>query len=208
MAVLMAMKDPIGCKGDSMAWYDTHQDLITDYMMIEQNISKPEELLSWRDCEPKFKPIHLQAYRNDYKDGDYDYFFSLHSAKYPLSNLVFDKDVTALVYGNPKASATKIRRQLCAVLNDWWLTHPEHHSPKTREKNMSEFDIIKIEETSNGAAYATLKNGDELAIASNGVARYNGSLYQNYSEILNIVTVETVFKSMALEISQIKRESV
>lgn len=101
-----------------MAWYSPQQGLTTDYMMIEQNIARPEELLSWRDCESTFKPIHLQAYRNDYKDGDYDYFFSLRSPKYPLSNLVFDKDVTTLVCGNPKASAATIRKKLFKIMND------------------------------------------------------------------------------------------
>lgn len=62
----MVTKDPIGCKGGIMAWYSPQQGLTTDYMMIEQNISISEELLSWRDCESTFKPILLQAYRNDY----------------------------------------------------------------------------------------------------------------------------------------------
>ncbi|CUW10718.1 hypothetical protein [Leuconostoc gasicomitatum] len=117
-----------------MAWYNPHQDLITDYMMIEQNISRTEELLSWRDCESKFQPIHLQAYRNECKDGDYDYFFSLHSAKSPLTNLVFDEDVTTLVCGNSKASCATIRKKLFKLMNDWWCDTPERHSSKAKEQ--------------------------------------------------------------------------
>lgn len=123
-----------------MAWYDTHQDFISDYMLIEQNISRPEELLSWRDCEPTFKPIHLQVYRNDYKDGDYDYFFSLRSAKCPLSNLVFDKDVTTLVCGNRKTSASTIRKKLFKIMNDWWLNNPDYHSPKSDKEPQNDRD--------------------------------------------------------------------
>lgn len=121
-----------------MAWYSPQQGLTTDYMMIEQNIARPEELLSWRDCESTFKPIHLQAYRNDYKDGDYDYFFSLRSAKYPLSNLVFNKDVTELVCGNPKASAATIRKKLFKIMNEWWLHNPDYHSPKSDKEQQND----------------------------------------------------------------------
>ncbi|WP_243130162.1 hypothetical protein [Leuconostoc citreum] len=73
-----------------MAWYSPQQGLTTDYMMIEQNVARPEELLSWRDCASTFKPIHLQAYRNDYKDGDYDYFFHcvLQNIHYPILFLI------------------------------------------------------------------------------------------------------------------------
>ncbi len=121
-----------------MAWYSPQQGLTTDYMMIEQNISISEELLSWRDCESTFKPILLQAYRNDYQDGDYDYFFSLRSANYSLSNLVFDIDVTALVCGNRKASAATIRKKLFKIMNDWWLHNPDYHSPKSDKEQQND----------------------------------------------------------------------
>lgn len=73
-----------------MAWYEPHQGLITDYMMIEQNISITAELLSWRDCDKQFIPIRLQAYRNDYKDDDYDYFSHcvLQNIHYPILFLI------------------------------------------------------------------------------------------------------------------------
>ncbi|TDV88228.1 hypothetical protein C7818_11928 [Leuconostoc mesenteroides] len=121
-----------------MAWYEPHQGLITDYMMIEQNISITAELLSWRDCDKQSKQIRLQAYRNDYNDGDYDYFFSLRSAEYPLSNLVFNKDVTELVCGNPKASAATIRKKLFKIMNAWWLNSPDYHSPKSDKEQQND----------------------------------------------------------------------
>lgn len=119
-----------------MAWYEPHQDLITDYMMIEQNISITAELLSWRDCDKQLKQIRLQAYRNDY--NDYDYFFSLRFAEYPLSNLVFNKDVTELVCGNPKASAATIRKKLFKIMNAWWLNSPDYHSPKSDKEQQND----------------------------------------------------------------------
>lgn len=121
-----------------MAWYSPQQGLTTDYMMIEQNISITTELLSWRDCDSKLKPIHLQAYRNDYNDGDYDYFFSLRFAEYPLSNLVFNNDVTELVCGNPKASAATIRKKLFKIMNAWWLNNPDYHSPKSGKEQQND----------------------------------------------------------------------
>ncbi|WP_273725637.1 hypothetical protein [Leuconostoc mesenteroides] len=121
-----------------MAWYEPHQGLITDYMMIEQNISITAELLSWRDCDKQFKPIRVQAYRNDYNDSDHDYFFSLRFAEYPLSNPVFDKDVTALVCGNPKASAATIRKKLFKIMNAWWLNNPDYHSPKSDKEQQND----------------------------------------------------------------------
>lgn len=116
-----------------MAWYNSHPELITEYVMIEQNIAVTEELISWRNLSKQAQPIRLQAYQNTYLDLDYDYLFSLRQAKYPLTSLVFDQDVTNIVCGNPKASAAKIRRQLCDVINAWWLAHPERHSQKAIE---------------------------------------------------------------------------
>lgn len=113
-----------------MAWYKPHRYLITEYLLIEQNIERNEELLSWRELGKKTHPIHLQGYRNDYLDGDYDYFFSLRRAQYSLTNLVFDLDVTEIVCGNKAATAASIRKKLCLFMNDWWQKHPEKQSPK------------------------------------------------------------------------------
>jgi len=118
-----------------MAWYTSHKALITEYLCIEQNISLNEELVSWRDMPKDYQLIRLQAYINHYQDGDYDYFFSLHSAKNPLTNLVLDEDVTTLVCGNSKASCATIRKQLFKLMNDWWCANPERHSSKAKEQD-------------------------------------------------------------------------
>jgi len=68
---------------------------------------------------------------------------------------------------------------------------------------MSEFTVISIEETDDGIAFAKLKNGDDLSLASNGVARYNGSLFKDYSDIISNVTLETIFDAMAHEIDSL-----
>ena len=68
---------------------------------------------------------------------------------------------------------------------------------------MSDYQVIKVEiHEENGVAYADLKNGDVLTIASNGLARYNGEYVTDYANILSFVDIHTVFERFAKMIEQ------
>ena len=66
---------------------------------------------------------------------------------------------------------------------------------------MTAFDVRNIEISENNVAYATLENGDVLTIASNGLARHNGSIVRNYGDILSRVPVERLFDVLAREVA-------
>lgn len=65
-----------------------------------------------------------------------------------------------------------------------------------------QYEIINIDTSNDVVAYADLKNGDQLSISFNGLARHNGELVNNYSTIMNHVAIKTLFESLALEISK------
>lgn len=66
---------------------------------------------------------------------------------------------------------------------------------------MAAFDVKSIEINENNVAYATLENGDVLTIASNGLARHNGSIVRSYDDILSVVPVATIFDVIAKEVA-------
>lgn len=66
---------------------------------------------------------------------------------------------------------------------------------------MAAFDVKSIEINENNVAYATLENGDVLTIASNGLARHNGSIVRSYGDILSVVPVATIFDVIAKEVA-------
>lgn len=47
---------------------------------------------------------------------------------------------------------------------------------------------------------ATLKNGDEITIASNGLARHNGTYFKNYGDIIALVSIDTILSAIFLEL--------
>lgn len=64
------------------------------------------------------------------------------------------------------------------------------------------FEIISKETTNNGVMIATLKNGDEISIASNGLARHNGTYFKDYGDILASVSIDTILDVIVQSISQ------
>lgn len=64
------------------------------------------------------------------------------------------------------------------------------------------FEIISKETTNNGVMIATLKNGDEISIASNGLARHNGTYFKDYGGILASVSIDTILDAIVQSISQ------
>lgn len=65
-----------------------------------------------------------------------------------------------------------------------------------------EYEIVNIDTSNDMVAYADLKNGAQLSIARNGLARYNGEIVNNYSTIINNVAIKTLFEALALEVSK------
>jgi hypothetical protein len=49
---------------------------------------------------------------------------------------------------------------------------------------------------------ATLKNGDEITVASNGLARHNGTYFKDYGDILANVSIDTILDAIVQSISQ------
>ncbi|MBS0941843.1 MULTISPECIES: hypothetical protein [Leuconostoc] len=62
------------------------------------------------------------------------------------------------------------------------------------------FEIISKESTNNGVMIANLKNGDEITIASNGLARHNGTYFKNYGDIIALVSIDTILSAIFLEL--------
>ncbi|WP_205435112.1 hypothetical protein [Leuconostoc falkenbergense] len=49
---------------------------------------------------------------------------------------------------------------------------------------------------------ATLKNGDKITVASNGLARHNGAYFKDYGDILANVSIDTILDDIVQSISQ------
>ncbi|MDI6553805.1 hypothetical protein [Leuconostoc falkenbergense] len=49
---------------------------------------------------------------------------------------------------------------------------------------------------------STLKNGDETTVASNGLARHNGTYFKDYGDILASVSIDTILDAIVQSISQ------
>lgn len=64
---------------------------------------------------------------------------------------------------------------------------------------MAAFDVKSIKINENNVAYATLENGDVLTIASNGLARHNGSIVKSYGDILVATIFDVIAKEVALK---------
>lgn len=62
------------------------------------------------------------------------------------------------------------------------------------------FEIVNKLITTNGVMIATLKNGDEITIASNGLARHNGTYFKNYGDIIALVSIDTILSAIFLEL--------
>ncbi|WAM37659.1 hypothetical protein [Leuconostoc pseudomesenteroides] len=64
------------------------------------------------------------------------------------------------------------------------------------------FEIVNKLITTNGVMIATLKNGDEITVASNGLARHNGTYLKDYGDILANVSIDTILDAIVQSISQ------
>lgn len=64
------------------------------------------------------------------------------------------------------------------------------------------FEIVNKLITTNGVMIATLKNGDEITVASNGLARHNGTYFKDYGDILAHVSIDTILDAIVQSISQ------
>lgn len=64
------------------------------------------------------------------------------------------------------------------------------------------FEIVNKLISTNGVMIATLKNGDEITVASNGLARHNGAYFKDYGDILASVSIDTILDAIVQSISQ------
>ncbi|WP_273731552.1 hypothetical protein [Leuconostoc mesenteroides] len=64
------------------------------------------------------------------------------------------------------------------------------------------FEIVNKLITTNSVMIATLKNGDEITVASNGLARHNGTYFKDYGDILACVSIDTILDAIVQSISQ------